>query len=62
MEQPGHGEPSARRRSSDVPVAETDVDLYLGLERSLYWAEVIEQIKAELLAWAIWKWSDEGCA
>jgi len=38
-------------------VAETAVGLYLGLERQLYWVEVVEWSKEELLAWAIWKWS-----
>ena len=55
MERPGHGEPRVQRRSDDVAVAEMAVGLYLGLERRLYWVEVVEQSKAELLAQAIWK-------
>ena len=50
MEWPGHGEPRARRCSYDVAVAETAVGLYLGLERQLYWFEVVERSKAKLLA------------
>ena len=50
MERPGHSEPRERRRSGDVTVAETTVGLYLGLERRLYWVEVVERSKAELLA------------
>ena len=55
MERPVHGEPRARWRSGDVVVLETAVGLYLRLERRLYWVEVVEQSKAELLAQAIWK-------
>ena len=61
MEWPSHGEPRARRRSGDVAAAETAIGLYFGLERWLYWVEVVEWSKAELLARAIWKWRSEGC-
>ena len=36
------------------------IGLYLGLEQRLYWVDVVEQSKAEPLAWVIWKWSGEG--
>ena len=62
MERPGHGEPRAWRNSGDVVVAEMAVGLYLGLERRLYWVEVVEQSMVELLAWEIWKWRGEGYA
>ena len=55
MERPGHGDPRARQCSGDVVVAETAVGLYLGLERWLYWVEVVERSKVELLVWEIWK-------
>jgi len=62
VERPGHGVPRVRRRSSDVVVAETAVRLCLGLKRQLYWVEVVERSKVELVAWVIWKWSSEGYA
>ena len=62
MEQPSHGEPRARWCSGDVTVVETIVGLCLGLERRLYWVEVVERSKVELVAWVIWKWSSEGYA
>ena len=50
---PGHDEPRARWRSGDVTAVEMAVGLYLGLEWQLYWVEVVERSKVELLAWAI---------